>query len=247
MDCDPARSQSPMGRLCHLPRGSSQGLPGCRVRLTALLVPICLCPSAGQQFCVSPQSLQCRGWPRGDTGRLRSRAEHLHPIPKAGSVAWQCRHPREQQPPAAPHLASMGTKHSPQLCAPLSPRFPLLRLVRVTIQVVPPACPQEHRELWLLWFQPKATLHSSTSISVHGAVCCGDRNRGASGKWGSELMGLILAPHPFWKLSQACFGNTAGIFMSGICKGIFILDLETTGPAARFRKRRGKKHETSER
>lgn len=35
--------------------------------------------------------------------------------------------------------------------------------------------------------------------------------------------------------------------MSGICKGIFILDLETTGPAARFRKHRGKKHETSER
>lgn len=102
-------------------------------------------------------------------------------------------------------------------------------------------------ELWLILFQPKATPRSSTSISVHGAVCCGGRNHGASGKWGSELMRLILAPHPLWKLSQACFGNTAGIFMSGICKGIFILDLETTGPAARFRKHRGKKHKTSER
>lgn len=35
--------------------------------------------------------------------------------------------------------------------------------------------------------------------------------------------------------------------MSGICKGIFILNLETAGPAARFRKRRGKKHKTSKR
>lgn len=37
--------------------------------------------------------------------------------------------------------------------------------------------------------------------------------------------------------------------MSRICKGIFIFDLETAGPAARFRKRRGrgKKHKTSER
>lgn len=37
--------------------------------------------------------------------------------------------------------------------------------------------------------------------------------------------------------------------MSGICKGIFILDLETAGPAARFKKRRGrgKKHKPSER
>lgn len=134
----------------------AQGLPGCRVSLTALLVPCCLCPSAGQQFCVSPQSLQCREWPRGDTGRLRSSAKHLHPIPRAASVAWPRRDPREQQPPAAPLLASLGAKHSPQLCAPLSPRLPLLRLVRVTAQVVPPACPQEHQALLglqqcLLW------------------------------------------------------------------------------------------------
>lgn len=37
--------------------------------------------------------------------------------------------------------------------------------------------------------------------------------------------------------------------MSGICKGIFILVLETAGPAARLREHigRGKKHKTSER
>lgn len=53
-------------------------------------------------------------------------------------------------------------------------------------------------------------------------------------------MRLFLAPHPLWKLSQACFGNTARIFMSGICKGIFIVDVETAGPAARPRKLSGR-------
>lgn len=97
--------------------------------------------------------------------------------------------------------------------------------------------------------QLKVTSRRSTSISVHSSVCCSHRSRGASGKWGSELMRLILALHPLWKLSQACFGNIAGIFMSGICKGIFILVLETAGPAARLREHRdrGKKHKTSKR
>lgn len=119
-----------------------------------------------------------------------------------------------------------------------------------------PACLPVHRRILRAaalmlptQLQLTATSCCSTSISVHSSVCCSHRSAGASGKWGSELMHLILAPHPLWKLSQACFGNTAGIFMSGICKGIFILGLETAGPAARHREHRGrgKKHKTSKR
>lgn len=169
---------------------------------------------------------------------------------------WPHGPPREQQPPAAPHLAqTFPTALCPAL-AQASSAEPTL-LVKVAVQVVPPACPQEHKALLTHSSLCRRAVAPLFAAQGHPAeqhfhfspwrVCCGDGNRGASGKWGSELMRLILAPHPLWKLSQACFGNTAGIFMSGICKGIFILDLETTGPAARFRKHRGKKHETSER
>lgn len=136
MDCDPASLRWAGHATSPRAHPFAQGLPRGRVELTPLPVPSCcahaagLCPSAGQQICVSPQSLQCRGWPGGATGRLRATAEHLQPIPRTGataSVAWPCRPPREQLPPAAPHVASLGTEHSPQLCALLSPRFPLLR------------------------------------------------------------------------------------------------------------------------
>lgn len=215
---------------------------------------------------MSPQSLQCRGWPRGDTKGLRPTAEHLHPIPRAGATASMA-----SQGAAASCCPSLGQSGDQTFPTPPCPT-----LARVSSAEANTAgqgeCPGGATSWGLV---PRGTrpcwhAHKGCSNACCGrAVACVVPAQGhsvqqhfhfspwrgvlprqepqGSGKWGSELMRLILAPHPLWKLSQACFGNTAGIFMSGICKGIFILDLETTGPAARFRKRRGKKHKTSER